>query len=77
MPDCMKAFTMLLETDPDRLIHQNAFNIAAMGFAPEDMEREIKKHLPEFEIVYNVDPVCQAIADSWPNSMDDSCAREE
>ncbi len=68
---------MLLETDPDRLIHRNAFNIAVMGFAPEDMEREIKKHLPEFEIVYNVDPVRQAIADSWPNSMDDSCAREE
>ncbi len=77
MPDCMKAFSMLLEANPDRLIHRNAFNIAAMSFAPEDMEAEIKKHLPDFELVYDVDPVRQAIADSWPNSMDDSCAREE
>ena len=77
MPDCLKAFTMLLEANPDRLIHRNAFNIAAMSFAPEDMEKEIKKHLPDFELSYNVDPVRQAIADSWPNSMDDSCAREE
>ena len=48
-----------------------------MSFAPEDMEKEIKKHLPDFELTYNVDPVRQAIADSWPNSMDDRCAREE
>jgi len=41
------------------------------------MEKEIKKHLPDFELSYNVDPVRQAIADSWPNSMDDSCARDE
>ena len=38
---------------------------------------EIRKHIPEFELSYDVDPVKQAIANSWPNSLDDSCAREE
>ncbi len=77
MPDCVKAFITLLEADPARLVHRNAFNIAAMSFAPEDIAAEIRKHLPDFELVYHVDPVRQAIADSWPNSMDDSCARQE
>ncbi|MGI6156914.1 MAG: L-threonine 3-dehydrogenase [Saccharofermentanales bacterium] len=77
MPDCLKAFTMLLEADPARLQHRNAFNISSMSFAPEHVAAEIKKHIPSFELSYDVDPVRQAIADSWPNSMDDSCAREE
>ena len=77
MPDCLKAFTMLLEADPDRLVHRNAFNLSAMSIAPEEIAAEIKKHIPDFELTYDVNPVLQAIADSWPNAMDDSCAREE
>lgn len=77
MPDALNAIVKLAEADPSRLIHRNAFNITAMSFAPEHIYNEIKKHIPEFEIVYDVDPVRQAIADSWPNSLDDSAARSE
>lgn len=77
MPDCLKAFTMLLEANPDRLIHRNAFNISAMSLAPEDIAAAIKAHIPDFQLTFEVDPIRQAIADSWPNAMDDSCARRE
>ena len=77
MPDALNAISTLLEANPDKLVHRNAFNIAAMSFAPEHIAAEIKKHIPEFEMTYDVDPVRQAIANSWPNSLDDSCARAE
>ena len=77
MPDAINAAIDLMEADSDKLKHRNAFNVTAMSFAPEHICAEIKKHIPEFEMIYNVDPVRQAIADSWPNSMDDSAAREE
>ena len=66
-----------MEADPERLIHHNGFNVAAMSFDPEQIYQEIKKHKPEFEMIYDVDPLKQSIADSWPDSMDDSCARQE
>lgn len=77
MPDALKSITKLMEADPKRLIHRNAFNVTAMSFAPEDIGAEIKRIIPEFELDYNVDPIKQAIADSWPNSLDDSAAREQ
>lgn len=77
MPDALKAIHKLLEADPEKLIHRNAFNITAMSFDPEILAQEIKKHIPEFKLGYAVDPVRQSIADSWPNSLDDSAAREE
>lgn len=77
MPDCLKAFTMLLEANPDRLIHRNAFNISAMSLAPEDIAAAIGEEIPDFQLSFEVDPIRQAIADSWPNAMDDSCARRE
>jgi nucleoside-diphosphate-sugar epimerase len=77
MPDALKATMMLMEANPDRLIHRNAFNIASMSFDPEDIYAEIRKHRPDFEMVYDIDPLKQCIADSWPDRMDDSCAREE
>lgn len=77
MPDALNSIITLMEANPDKLIHRNAFNITAMSFEPEDIAREIKKHIPEFEMDYDVDPVRQAIANSWPNSLDDSAAREE
>lgn len=77
MPDALNAITQLLEADPSKLIHRNAFNVTAMSFEPEEIAASIKKFIPEFELDYDVDPVRQAIADSWPNSLDDSAAREE
>jgi nucleoside-diphosphate-sugar epimerase len=77
MPDAVDAIIQLMEADPDKLIHRNAFNVSAMSFAPEDIAAEIKKHIPEFEMKYDVDPARQAIADSWPDSIDVTAAREE
>ena len=77
MPDALDAIIDLMEADPKKLVHRNAFNVTAMSFAPEDIARSIQKFIPEFELDYDVDPVRQAIAESWPNSLDDSAAREE
>ncbi len=77
MPDALNAAIMLMEADGNRLIHRNAFNVSAMSFAPEEIYAEIKKHRPAFEMVYDVDPLKQHIAESWPDQMDDSCARQE
>ncbi|HEY7214393.1 MAG TPA: L-threonine 3-dehydrogenase [Thermoanaerobaculia bacterium] len=77
MPDAMKAAIEVMKVEPSRLVHRNAFNITAMNFTPEELAAEIRKHIPEFRIDYQVDPIRQAIADSWPNSLDDSAARAE
>ena len=77
MPDALNAAISLMEADPTKLVHRNAFNIASMSFAPETIYAAIKKHVPDFEMEYKVDPLKQRIANSWPDSMDDSCAREE
>ncbi|GFN36009.1 L-threonine 3-dehydrogenase [Tepidimicrobium xylanilyticum] len=77
MPDALDAVIQLMEADPSKLIHRNAFNITAMSFEPEEIAAAIRKYIPEFELDYDVDPVRQAIAESWPNSLDDSAAREE
>ncbi|MDR2682854.1 MAG: NAD-dependent epimerase/dehydratase family protein [Dysgonamonadaceae bacterium] len=77
MPDALDAAIDLMEADPARLVHRNAFNVTAMSFDPEMLYNEIKKHYPDFRMVYHIDPLKQDIADSWPNRLDDSCAREE
>ena len=77
MPDAINAAISLMEADPARLKHRNAFNIASMSFDPEMIYAAIRKHVPDFEMTYQIDPLKQAIADSWPDSLDDSCAREE
>ena len=77
MPDALKAAVDIMEADPARLVHRNAFNIAAMSFDPEILLTKIRTYYPDFRMRYEVDPVRQAIADSWPNKMDDSCARAE
>ena len=77
MPDALHAAISLMEADPTKLIHHNGFNVAAMSFEPEEIFAEIKKHKPNFEMVYDVDPLKQGIADSWPDRLDDSCARSE
>ncbi len=77
MPDALHAAIQLMEADPSRLKHRNAFNIASMSFDPEIICAQIRKYLPDFEMEYRIDPLRQAIAESWPNMMDDTCAREE
>ena len=77
MPDALHAAISLMEADPARLVHRNSFNIAAMSFAPETIYEAIRRYRPDFEMVYDVDPLKQSIADSWPDRLDDSCAREE
>ena len=58
-------------------VHRNSFNVTAMSFAPETIYEEIRRHIPTFEMEYQPDPLKQSIADSWPNSLDDSCAQRE
>lgn len=77
MPDAIRAAMDIMEADPARLRHRNAFNVTAMSFCPEDQAAYIRKYIPEFEIAYAVDPVRQAIANSWPNSLEDYAARVE
>ncbi|WOV87928.1 L-threonine 3-dehydrogenase [Sporosarcina oncorhynchi] len=77
MPDALQAIVDLMEADPAKLIHRNAFNVTAMSFEPGEIAASIQKHLPEFNISYDVDPVRQAIADSWPDSIDPSAAVAE
>ena len=77
MPDALNAAINIMEADPSKLVHRNSFNVTAMSFDPEMIYGAIRKVYPDFVMKYDVDPLKQAIADSWPNSLDDSCARQE
>jgi len=76
MPDCLKATLDLFHADFSKLKHHSDYNVAAMSFTPKDISNEIKKHINDFEISYNID-YRQQIADSWPQSIDDSDARSD
>lgn len=77
MPDAVAAAVKLMTVDGASLRHRNAFNVTAMSFTPAQLAAEIQKHLPDFTVSYRIDPIRQAIADSWPKHMDDSAARVE
>ncbi|MCI0432804.1 MAG: NAD-dependent epimerase/dehydratase family protein [Gemmatimonadetes bacterium] len=77
MPDAVRAAMELMEADPSRLRHRNAFNVTAMQLTPERLAHAIRGHVPSFRIEYEVDPIRQAIADSWPRRIDDQAARAE
>ena len=77
MPDALRATIELMEADPTKLIHRNSFNLASMSFEPTEIIAEVKRLVPELEVKFEIDELRQSIADSWPNSMDDSCARAE
>ena len=77
MPDAIRAAIDLMAAEPGALRHRNAFNVTAMSITPDELASEIRKHLPDFAIDYGIDPVRQAIADSWPESLDDSEARSQ
>jgi len=77
MPDALQAAVDIMRARPQYLKHRNSFNIAAMSFEPEELFAAIRKRIPSLKVRYQVDPVRQAIADSWPDRMDDICARKE
>ncbi|MDR2585549.1 MAG: NAD-dependent epimerase/dehydratase family protein [Prevotellaceae bacterium] len=77
MPDALNACSQLMEADPAKLIHRNSFNVTAMSFCPSDLYDDMIKRIPEFTMDYQINPVMREIAASWPDSMDDSCARNE
>lgn len=77
MPDALRATIELMETPAERLEHRNAFNVTAMQFTPASLAALIREHIPNFSISYRVDPMRQAIADSWPRRLDDTAARQE
>ena len=77
MPDAVAASIGVMVPSPEDLLHRNAFNVTAMSFTPEELAAAIRVHLPSFTIDYEVDPIRQAIADSWPDHLDDSAARSE
>ena len=77
MPDALRAAVEIMQADPDKFEHRNSFNIASMSFEPEELAATIRKYIPTLKLRYDVDPVRQHIADSWPDKMDDSCARRE
>nr|WP_263314300.1 L-threonine 3-dehydrogenase [Mammaliicoccus sp. Marseille-Q6498] len=77
MDDAIDAIIQLMEADGEKLINRNAYNVSAMSVDPETIKASIQKIMPEFELGYDVDPERQAIANSWPNSIDSSCAKEE
>lgn len=77
MPDALQAIVDVMEADPAKLRHRNAFNVTAMSVEPSQIAVAIQQHIPSFAIDYDVDPVRQAIADSWPDAIDSSTAVAE
>lgn len=76
MPDALKATINLMEAPAEQVKIRSSYNVAGMSFNPEEIAAEIRKHIPEFTISYNPD-FRQAIANSWPQSIDDTQARED
>lgn len=77
MPDALNAIVQLMEADASKLQHRNAFNVTAMSVDPEAISASIRQVMPSFVLEYEVDPKRQAIAESWPNSIDASAAARE
>lgn len=76
MPDCIRATILLMEADLSRLRYHADYNVAALSFSAGELAAEIRKHIPTFTVEYKPD-FRQAIADSWPRSIDDTPARED
>ena len=77
MPDALNACTQLMDADPSKLVHRNSFNVTAMSFSPKELFSSIDKRVNGAKFKYEIDPVKDQISSSWPDSLDDSCAREE
>jgi nucleoside-diphosphate-sugar epimerase len=77
MDDAVRGAVELMDADPSRLTHRNAYNITAMQLSPRTLTAVLQTHLPHFTIDYAVDPVRQGIAESWPRRLDDQVARAD
>lgn len=77
MPDAIAAIISLLEADGSKLKNRNAYNISSMSFTPREIAKAIQQTYPDFKMTYKLNPVLQKIADSWPNNLDPTCAKEE
>ena len=77
MPDAIRALVGVAQADVSKLKHHADFNVHSMSFTPEELAEAIRARLPGFTMDYDIDPLRQAIADSWPDSLDDSSARQE
>lgn len=77
MPDAINAMIELMEAEPSKMKNRNAYNITAMSITPEDIATSIRKIIPDFKLSYHEDAMRQGIADSWPDSLDASAAKEE
>ena len=76
MPDAIRGTIELMEASADRVRERTSYNLAGFSFAPEEIAAEVKRHIPDFALEYAPDQR-QAIADSWPRSIDDSAARAD
>ena len=76
MPDAIRATIELMQADPAHLTVRTSYNVSAMSFSPKEIAKEIEKHIPGFKMIYKPD-YRQAIANSWPQSIDDSAARND
>jgi nucleoside-diphosphate-sugar epimerase len=76
MDDAIRATIKLMESNPEQLTVRSSYNLAAMSFSPADISESIKKHIPNFRVSYHPD-FRQAIAESWPRSIDDSMAKKD
>ena len=77
MPDCIKSIIDLAQADGSGLKHHADFNVGAVSFTPSEIAEAVAARVEGFEMDYKIDPMRQAIADSWPDSLDDTAAREE
>ena len=76
MPDAIRATIEVMEAPPEKISIRTSYNISGVSFSPKEIAAEIKKHLPDFSISYDPD-YRQRIAKSWPQSIDDSVARND
>ena len=77
MPDAISALMNLADANTINLKHHADFNVNSMSFTPSELADAIRKRLPDFRIEYEIDPLRQGIADSWPDKLDDTVARNE
>jgi nucleoside-diphosphate-sugar epimerase len=76
MPDAIRATLELMEAPAEKIKVRTSYNLSSMSFSPKEIGAAIKEHIPDFELTYKPD-YRQAIADSWPQSIDDSVARAD
>ena len=77
MPDAIEATIRLMQAPPEQIQIRSSYNLTGFSFTPEELGAAIREQMPSFELSYDIQPLRQAIADSWPASIDDSAARHD